>query len=61
MWRSSEFAATDQDSLLEIFFEGAEGGTRITIRHTEIPEHGMQYQQGWVDAYFTPMKDYFRE
>ena len=58
-WRTSEFEETDPDSILEITFilEGKE--TRVTIRHTELPEHGMQYQQGWIDAYFTPMKKYF--
>ena len=58
-WRTSEFDDSDKDSLLEIIFEKAENGTRITIRHSHLPEHGMQYQQGWRDAYFTPMKAYF--
>jgi uncharacterized protein YndB with AHSA1/START domain len=60
-WRTTEFSASDPDSILEITFipEGKE--TRIIIRHSDLPEHGMQYQQGWVDAYFTPMKEYFQE
>jgi activator of HSP90 ATPase len=61
LWRTSEFDETDPDSRLQVIFEAAEGGTKITIRHTELPDHGMQYRQGWVDAYFTPMKDYFKE
>ena len=58
-WRTSEFTEEEKDSLLEIFFEEENEGTRITIRHSELPEHGMQYKQGWVDSYFNPMKEYF--
>jgi uncharacterized protein YndB with AHSA1/START domain len=59
LWRTSEFEDSVEDSLLEILFESVEYGTFILIRHTKLPEHGMQYQQGWRDAYFTPMKAYF--
>jgi uncharacterized protein YndB with AHSA1/START domain len=58
-WRSTEFEDSDEDSLLEILFETEEDKTRVTIRHTSLPEHGMQYKQGWIDAYFTPMETYF--
>ena len=59
LWRTSEFEESVEDSLLEILFESVEYGTSIVIRHTQLPEHGMQYQQGWRDSYFTPMKAYF--
>lgn len=59
LWRTSEFEESDEDSLLEVLFESAKYGTKIRIRHTQLPKHGMQYQQGWRDAYFTPMKAYF--
>ena len=58
-WRTTEFADTEKDSQLEILFDPADDGTRVTIRHTVLPEHGIQYQQGWIDAYFIPMKKYF--
>jgi uncharacterized protein YndB with AHSA1/START domain len=58
-WRTSEFGESDPDSRLEILLAPEAGGTRVTIRHSELPEHGMQYQQGWIDAYFTPMVEYF--
>ncbi len=60
-WRTVEFADLDEDSHLEILFESEENGTRVTIRHTNLPGRGMQYRQGWIDAYFTPMKEYFRD
>ena len=61
LWRTSEFAESDEDSRLEILFVAEEGGTKVTIKHSELPSHGMQYHQGWIDAYFNPMKEYFGE
>jgi uncharacterized protein YndB with AHSA1/START domain len=58
-WRTSEFAESEPDSLLEIIFTPEGNGTRVTIRHSNLPPHGEQYLQGWIDAYFTPMKEYF--
>jgi activator of HSP90 ATPase len=58
-WRTAEFEQSEPDSRLEVLFEPAEGGTRLTIRHTNLPAHGAQYEQGWVDNYFEPMTRYF--
>ena len=59
LWRTSEFEDSDEDSMLEVLFETTEYGTKVRIRHTRLPDHGMQYQQGWKNSYFTPMKAYF--
>ena len=59
LWRTSEFDESDKDSLLEILFESEGDGTRVTIRHSNLPDHGRQYRQGWIDAYFLPMMAYF--
>lgn len=59
-WRTTEFGVSDPDSYLEILFEGIENNTRVIIRHSNLPDHGMQYQQGWIEAYFIPMKEYFK-
>jgi uncharacterized protein YndB with AHSA1/START domain len=59
-WRTTEFSAAHPDSRLELMLEQVEGGTRLTIRHTEIPEgQGASLEQGWIDHYFRPMKEYF--
>jgi activator of HSP90 ATPase len=58
-WRTTEFDETETDSRLEILFDSASVGARVTIRHSNLPENGMQYQQGWIDAYLHPMKAYF--
>ena len=59
-WRTTEFSAPSPDSRLELLLEQVEGGTRLTIRHTEIPEgKSASLEQGWIDHYFRPMKEYF--
>lgn len=58
-WRTSEFNDSDEDSMLEITLEPTETGTLLTLNHTNIPAGQTQYEQGWIDSYFTPMKSYF--
>jgi len=59
-WRTSEFPDGAPDSRLELWLEAASGGTRLTLRHTGIPEgQGIGYAQGWLDHYFQPMQEYF--
>ena len=59
-WRSSEFPASANDSRLEVVLHRVEGGTKITLRHSEIADgRGESYKQGWVDHYLEPMKAYF--
>ncbi len=58
-WRTAEFTDDEPESRLEITFEAEGEGARIRIVHSALPEHGMQYLQGWRDHYFTPMQTYF--
>ena len=59
-WRTTEFPDGAADSRLELTFSLEAGGTRLTLRHTEIPEgQGISYAQGWIEHYFEPMHDYF--
>jgi activator of HSP90 ATPase len=61
-WRTTEFAAEDPDSMLEVLLEKARGGTKVTLKHTSIPAgHGAEYKKGWIDFYFKPMKEYFQK
>jgi uncharacterized protein YndB with AHSA1/START domain len=60
-WRTLEFPDDAPDSLLEIVLEASNGGTILTINHSEIPDgQGDAYRQGWVDHYFEPMAAHFR-
>ena len=59
-WRTTEFPADAPDSRLEILLEPVAGGTRIIIRHGNVPDgQGLQYQSGWRDHYLTPMTAHF--
>ena len=57
-WRTEDFAAADQDSVLELRFEAEAGGTRMRLRHTDLPAGtGELYRQGWEDHYFVHMRE----
>ena len=58
-WRTTEFKVSEPDSRLEILLKEVDGQTELTLIHTELPPHGAQYEVGWEDHYFKPMKAYF--
>lgn len=58
-WRTTEFSAEEPDSRIEITFEPQGNQTKLVLKHTGLPPHGGQYEDGWVDSYFEPMKEYF--
>jgi activator of HSP90 ATPase len=59
-WRTTEFPKGSPDSRVEIILSKAGKGTKLLLIHSDIPE-GQEddYEQGWKDFYFTPMKKYF--
>ena len=59
-WRSTDFSKDDADSRLEVILAAARGGTKVTLKHTDLPPgSAAEYRKGWRDFYFQPMKDYF--
>ena len=61
-WRTTEFPDDAPDSEIEVVFEEVPEGTKITLIHTDIPDgQGEAYRKGWIDFYFTPMKQYFQK
>jgi len=61
-WRTSEFPDDAPDSHLEVLFEETEGGTKVTLTHSDMPEDQVEsYRQGWEDFYFKPMREYFNK
>jgi activator of HSP90 ATPase len=58
-WRTGEFSEEHEDSHVEIILEEANGGTKLTLIHTKVPEGQDGYVKGWEDFYFKPMKEYF--
>jgi len=59
-WRTTEFAGDDPDSEIEIKLEKAPAGTRLTLRHTNIPAGQSDYRSGWRECYFEPMRRHFK-
>ena len=59
-WRSTDFAADAPDSRLEVVLSTAKGGTKVTLKHSDLPAgSSAEYRKGWIDFYFKPMKEYF--
>lgn len=60
-WRTSEFPEESPDSRVDIRLEETQGGTKLTLRHSIIPDgQAESYKQGWEDFYFKPMREYFK-
>jgi activator of HSP90 ATPase len=59
-WRTTDFPEDAPDSRLEVTLEAEGGKTRVTLRHSEIPDgQGARYESGWKTHYFEPMAQYF--
>ncbi len=69
-WRTGEFPSEAEDSIVEILLEEIAGldtprkargySTIITLKHSNIPEgQADDYEKGWEDFYFKPMREYF--
>lgn len=59
-WRTTEFPPGAPHSKVELLFDPVPEGTKLTLRHTDIPEgQADRYREGWRDYYFSPMSDYF--
>ncbi len=60
-WRTGEFPSDAPDSQVEIHLRAGDGGTWLTLRHTEIPPgSGDRYKQGWIDYYFEPLTEWLQ-
>ena len=59
-WRTTQFPKSAGDSRIEVSLEAADGGTKLTLQHTDIPDgRGKSYESGWHDHYFKPMQAFF--
>ena len=58
-WRTSEFSEDDEDSILTIRLTDTDDGCEMVLVHGNLPEGQTQYEQGWTDHYFNPMKEHF--
>lgn len=59
-WRTTDFAADQADSRVELTFEDASPGSVLRLVHTGLPDDQVaEYRHGWQEFYFAPMKIYF--
>lgn len=60
-WRASDFPEGAPDSRVEVLFQPASGGTRVTILHGELPPGTEdEFRKGWRRFYEVPMRAHFR-
>lgn len=59
-WRTTDFPEDAPDSCVEWRLAAADGGTDLTLVHTNLPDSSAaDYRQGWMEFYFTPMQEYY--
>ncbi len=59
-WRTTKFAADDPDSQIEVQLMPIDGGTKVAVRHTNVPDGHTSYRDGgWQRSYFDTMKEHF--
>ncbi|MFY0689588.1 MAG: SRPBCC domain-containing protein [Cyclobacteriaceae bacterium] len=58
-WKTSEFEEGQDYSIVELWFQADDDGTKLTLKHSNLSDKDGQYEQGWEDHYFKPMSDYF--
>ena len=59
-WRTSEFPPESRDSRVTVEFDAVRGGTRVRIRHSDLPPSQVKrYEKGWVEHYLKPLVRYF--
>ena len=59
-WRTSEFPPEARDSRVTVEFDAVRGGTRVRIRHSDLPPSQVKrYEKGWIEHYLKPLVRYF--
>ena len=60
-WRTTDFAETDEDSILDILLIPEGDGTRLVLTNSHLPAgREDEFEQGWEDYYFAPMQGYYQ-
>jgi activator of HSP90 ATPase len=60
-WRTTKFTPADPDSQIDVLLEPVPDGTRVTVRHSNVPDGHTSYRDGgWQRSYFDTMKAHFQ-
>jgi len=61
-WRTTEFPEKYPGSVLDLTFRSKKGGTQIIMIHSKVPAtQTAKYREGWVSAYWEPLREYFHK
>jgi len=61
-WSTTEWPKGYPPSIFELKFKKVQGGTEIEMIHSKVPEEqASDYDQGWIDYYWAPLKKYFKK
>src|ERR1044072_1807765 len=59
-WRTTKFTDADRDSKATVPLKPVNGGPRLTLSHSAVPDGHTSYEKGgWQSHYFEPMKKFF--
>lgn len=59
-WKTTEWPRGYPPSRLQFTISRKRGGTELKMVHSKVPaEQVAQYKEGWVDAYWKPLREYF--
>ena len=60
-WRTRDFPEDAPDSIVEVLFHPATGGTRVTFAQEGLPAGTEErFKKGWRRFYLEPMRSYFQ-
>jgi len=61
-WATTEWPKGYPPSIFELKFKKVQGGTEIEMIHSKVPEEQADdYNKGWEDHYWIPLKEYFKK
>lgn len=59
-WHADDFPEGSPDSQVEVLFQPASGGTRVTILHSDLPPGSEErFRKGWRRFYEATMREHF--
>lgn len=60
-WAAQDFPEGYGESQVEVLFQPASGGTRVTILHADLPPGDEErFRKGWKRYYESTMREYFK-
>jgi activator of HSP90 ATPase len=61
-WSTTEWPKDQPPSRVEFTLKKTNTGTEINMLQSNVPaEQAAELKQGWIDFYWTPLKDYFKK